>query len=240
MVAVGAKALKVIEFFNDLEKEYEASIHFGHTSTTYDAEGMLEKVTLKPGCTPPDEMHIRRAIAERFVGHIQQQPPSYSAVHINGQRAYDLARRGETIDMPSRSVEVTACDVISFNYPHLVLRIRCSSGTYIRSLAHDLGQLLKCGAYLEGLRRTKVGEWNVENAVQPDKVTWTDVAPLKDILKDFPRIEVDAEQAKAISMGKKIPLQIAPNTIAWFDGLPIAFLTPSKDNPQTSHARKVL
>ncbi len=240
VLAVGAKALKVIEFFNGLGKEYEAGILFGAVSTTYDREGTIEAVQTKPGWVQPDLIAVRRMIEERFVGKIEQQPPAFSAVHIDGQRAYDLAREGKEVMMPTRDVEVRACDILSYEYPHLKLRIACSSGTYIRSLAHDLGLLLRSGGYLESLRRTKVGDWTIDQACAPDAVTWSQVLPLKDLLKDFPSIELDAGQSKDISMGKKIPLQVAPNTIAWFDGLPMAILVPSKDDASTAHARKVL
>ncbi len=240
VIAVGAKALKVIEFFNELPKEYIANIRFGAVSSTYDAEGVIETVTTKPGWQEPDQLMIRRSIDERFIGRIEQEPPAYSAVHINGERAYDLAREGKKIQMPKRMVDVGACDIISYEYPNLTLRIACGSGTYIRSLAHDLGTLMRCGGYLQGLRRTKVGEWNIENAILPESAVWTDVTPLKDVLKDFRSIDVDAKQAADIQMGKKISLEIKPDTVAWFEGLPIAILIPSKDGSQTAHARKVL
>lgn len=240
VIAVGSKALKVIEFFNELPKEYEAHIRFGSESTTYDAEGVLETIVTKPGWIEPDHMMIRRTIEERFTGNIEQEPPAYSAVHINGERAYDLARKGQTVQMPRRMVEVSACDIISYEYPNLILRVACGSGTYIRSLAHDLGSLMRCGGYLHGLRRTKVGDWAVEQSVLPEKAAWTDVTPLKDILRDFQSIDVDAKQFADIQMGKKIPLVIRPDTVAWFEGLPIAVLIPSRDGSQTAHARKVL
>lgn len=240
VIAVGAKALKVIEFFNHLTKEYHADIQFGAVSTTYDREGTIEQVERKPGVPEPDHIAVRRMIEERFVGRITQEPPAFSAVHIDGQRAYDLARQGKEFVMPERTVDVTACEILSFEYPNLKLRIACGSGTYIRSLANDLGQLLRCGGYLSGLRRTKVGNWSIDDAVKPDAAAWTNVIPLKDILKDFPSIQLDAAQAAAISLGKKIPLLVAPDTVAWADGLPIAILVPSKDNPETAHARKVL
>lgn len=240
VIAVGAKALKVIEFFNGLTKEYEADVELGSTSTTYDREGQIEKTKLKPGIAEPDHIAVRRTIDEKLIGRISQQPPSFSAVHVDGKRAHELARQGKEVKMPTREVEITKCEIVSYAYPNLKLRVACGSGTYIRSLANDLGLLLRCGGYLAGLRRSKVGEWDVKDAIKPEKADWTDVMPLKEILKDFHSIEVDEKQAKAISMGQKIPLEIKPDTLAWFDGLPIAFLVPSKDGSRTAHARKVL
>lgn len=240
VVAVGAKALKVIEFFNAQTKEYEATVTLGAVSTTYDREGSIEAFPIKPGVPEPDHIAVRRMIEERFVGRVTQAPPAHSAVHVDGQRAYELARQGIEVQMPKREVEISACDILSYEYPMLKLRVACGSGTYIRSLAHDLGQLLRVGGYLEALRRTKVGDWDVKQAVKPDAAVWSDVIPLKDILKDFVSVELDTEQAAAISLGKKIPLVIQPNTVAWSEGLPIAILVPSSDNPETAHARKVL
>lgn len=240
VVAVGAKALKVIEYFQHLTKRYEATIRFGAVSSTYDREGVIETVKTKPGWIEPDHIQLRRVIEERFLGRTEQTPPAFSAVHINGQRAHELARKGASVSMPTREVEISACTILSYEYPNLTLDVVCSSGTYIRSLAHDLGEILRCGAYLSGLRRTKVGEWSIENAIKPDAVAWTDVIPLKDILRDFRGIEVSESEAADIKMGKKIPKEIKPDTLAWFDGLPVAFLVPSKDGSRTAHARKVL
>jgi tRNA pseudouridine55 synthase len=240
VLAVGAKALKVIEFFSGLGKEYVADIRFGAVSTTYDGEGTIEAVAVKPGWTEPDKGQVQRTIEQRFTGKIEQVPPSHSAVHVAGVRAYDLARKGIAVDMPKRTVEIGACSVLSYDYPHLRLNVRVSSGTYIRSLAHDLGDVLRCGGYLENLRRTKVGEWDVEKAVTPDAATWTDVLPLKDVLAGLPRIDVTAEEAEHLRHGRKIKREVSAGTWAWFDGLPLAVLVPAKDGNQMAQPRKVL
>ncbi len=240
VLAVGSKALKVIEFFNGLHKEYLADVRFGAVSTTYDAEGVLEKVPAKPGWTVPDKDDVGRVLQQRFVGKIEQTPPSHSAVHVAGVRAYELARKGIEVEMPKRSVEIDACDVVSYDYPHLRLRVQCGSGTYIRSLAHDLGDVLRCGAYLENLRRTMVGEWNVESAVPVDDAKWTDVLPLKDVLHALPRIDVGSEEVEDLRHGRKIKREVSAGTWAWYDGLPVAVLVPAKDGSQMAQPRKVL
>lgn len=240
VLAVGNKALKVIEFFNGLGKEYVADVRFGAVSTTYDAEGVVEKVPSKPGWTQPAKDEVVRAIAQRFVGKIEQQPPSHSAVHVAGVRAYELARKGVAVEMPKRSVEIGASEVLSYAYPHLRLRVACSSGTYIRSLAHDLGAVLRCGGYLENLRRTKVGEWSVDGAVQAADARWTDVVPLKDVLVSLPRIDVSSSEAEDLRHGRKIKREISAGTWAWYDGLPLAVLVPAKDGSQMAQPRKVL
>ncbi len=240
VLAVGAKALKVIEFFTGLHKEYEATVHFGIVSTTYDAEGVLEEVKPRPGWISPEEIQMRNLIADRFTGHIAQTPPIYSAVKVNGQPAYKKARQGKEVRLAPREVEIESCDIIEYKYPQLRLHVKCSSGTYIRSLAHDLGDVLRCGSYLEGLRRTKVGEWSIGESCPPSDASWARVIPLKDVMKPFHGIDVSADEAEDIRCGRKIKHEVRPDTFAWFDGLPIAVLVPAKDGSRMAQPRKVL
>ena len=236
VMAVGTKALKVIELFNNLSKEYEAGVRFGSVSSTYDAEGVIEETAMKPGWVIPDESTIRNIIADRFLGRIQQVPPAHSAVHVGGERAYRKARQGKSVDIPPREVLVLACDVLAFHYPDLSLRIACGSGTYIRSLAHDLGQFMKVGAYLSSLRRTKVGDWSVQDASAPDAVKWTNVMPLKEVLASFPALPLSDEEMRDIGFGRSLKKEIAETTIAWHEDLPIAILEPKEG---VAHPRKV-
>ena len=238
MLAVGKKALKVVELFDDLTKEYVADIQFGAVSTTFDREGVIEKVPAKAGWKIPDESDIQKMIRDRFLGNISQVPPIYSAIHIGGERAYRKAMQGRTVNMPAREVEIKKCEIITYNYPKLQLRVVCGSGTYIRSLANDLGELLRCGGYLENLRRTKVGDWSLENAVDPKKVNWTNVMPLKDVLKNLPAIELTTDEFTDLSQGKNIERNVpAKNTIGWHEELPVALLVTAGDG--WAHARKV-
>lgn len=240
VLAVGAKALKVIELFSGLPKEYEADITFGAISTTYDSAGVIDQIEQKPGWSVPDIPILNRTIEDRFIGNIEQVPPAHSAIHVDGKRAYDLARAGNAISMKPRNVTIEQCDVVSYDYPHLKLNIRCSSGTYIRSLAHDLGHLLRCGAYLSGLRRTRVGEWSVEHAVPPEDTKWSDILPLKDIMAGFPRMELNDEEMRDISHGKTMNRVSDRESIAWYDGYPVAILIPvTKDGKTSMRPRKV-
>lgn len=238
VLAVGSKALKVVELFTSLTKEYIADVRFGAVSTTYDKEGTLEEVILKPGVEPPTDSEIQNMIADRFTGEIDQVPPGYSAVKIGGERAYRKMRQGRLVDLPARKVEITQCEMLSYVYPDLSLRVVCSSGTYIRSLAHDLGDLLRVGGYLSGLKRTKVGEWRNENAVVPERAAWTNVIPLKDVLSAFPKIDLTDAEADDIAKGRIIHQGARNDTIAWHNGLPIAILLSV--SPTESRARKVL
>lgn len=237
VIAVGKKALKVVHLFDALPKEYVADVRFGAVSTTYDREGVVTPVDPPMGWQVPEQAVVQRTIADRFIGKISQVPPAHSAISIGGQRAYALARAGKKVEMPAREVHIQECEITHYAYPDVQLRIRCGSGTYIRSLAHDLGHLLYCSGYLAALRRTKVGEWNVEHAVSPKDAKWTDVLPLKDVLKNFPRRELTEEEWQEISVGRNIEAEVEPDTIAWYQDLPVAILVPASDG--TAHARKV-
>lgn len=239
VVAVGAKALKIVELFEKSDKEYIATIKFGTTSDTYDREGILTETPLNIGQNPSDILAIEQSIASNFIGDVTQVPPVHSAIHINGKRAYERARQGEQFTMPSRDVHIHYCSIESYEYPTLVLRVACSSGTYIRSLAHDLGQSLRQGSYLADLRRTKLDRWSVELAVPPDMVAFSDVMPLKEILLDTNKVELTDEQWAKIQHGQAIEKTVTNNTIAWYNELPVALLKPMTDSPAECRARKV-
>ncbi len=157
-----------------LEKTYVATLRFGAETDTLDPEG--EVVAEAP---VPSEETVRSRAAS-FVGSLRQTPPSFSAVHHEGERAYRKARRGELPELEARSVHVYALDVLAVGLPEAVVRVRCSKGTYVRALARDLG--LACGsrAYLTALERVSVGPFHVEESVRPDEFD-----PERDVL--FPR-----------------------------------------------------
>lgn len=159
MLIVTGKECRNAMSYSKLDKEYEAVIRLGQTSSTGDPEGELTDVSTDV----PSKEAIEAAL-EPFKGEITQTPPIYSAIKINGRRAYDLARKGEAVEIPTRQVTVYSLELISYEYPNVLVRAHVSSGTYIRSLAEDIGALLQTGAYCAELRRTKVGEWSVADA----------------------------------------------------------------------------
>lgn len=161
MIIVTGKECRNAMQYSKLDKEYEAVVRLGETSSTGDPEGEITKVSN----AQPSLEAIEVAIAQ-FRGEITQRPPMFSAIKINGRRAYDLARKGEVVEMPERQVTVYSLELIDYTYPNLSVRVHVSSGTYIRSLAEDIGKTLGTGAYCTELRRTKVGEWSVEGATQ--------------------------------------------------------------------------
>ncbi len=147
--------------FLKMDKVYEATIKLGQTSTTGDPEGEISDVSdVKPSAEDVEKVLMQ------FVGQITQVPPMHSAIKINGQRAYKLARAGKTVEMPSRQVTIYALDLIDYTYPELKIRTHVSSGTYIRTLAGDIGTSLGVGAYCSQLRRTSVGDYSITAAQQ--------------------------------------------------------------------------
>lgn len=168
LIICTGRATKTIESIQGQEKEYEALIRFGATTASYDAEQPEENVQ---EVNHLDGAQIEEAM-EAFRGDIEQVPPAYSAVKVAGKRAYQAARKGQAIELKSRQVQIyefTLLDQDQTNPSCWRACIRCSKGTYIRSLAHDLGQALGTGAYLKGLRRTRIGEYRVEDAWQVDQ-----------------------------------------------------------------------
>lgn len=159
MIIVTGKECRNAMNYSKLDKEYEAAIRLGITSSTGDPEGELTEVS----SAQPSKEAVEAAL-ERFKGEITQRPPMFSAIKINGRRAYDLARKGETVEIPERQVTVHRLELLDYTYPNLRIRTHVSSGTYIRSLAEDIGKTLETGAYCSELRRTKVGEWSVVDA----------------------------------------------------------------------------
>ncbi|MBR2836957.1 tRNA pseudouridine(55) synthase TruB [Candidatus Saccharibacteria bacterium] len=149
--------------FLKLDKVYEAEIKLGCTSTTGDPEGEVTKYSdLIP------KRHTIETVLKDFTGEISQTVPKFSAVKINGERAYKLARKGANFTPPTRKVTIYNTEIIEYSYP--ILRIRChvSSGTYIRTLAEDIGKALGTGAYLTALRRLKIGNYNIKDATTPE------------------------------------------------------------------------
>ncbi len=158
IIVTGRMCRRAMEF-TKLDKWYEAEIILGTESTTGDPEGELSRISGKK----PDEGEIKQVL-QKFTGKIEQTPPAFSAVKVNGRRAYQLARAGKKVDIPKRTITIYALELLGYDYPVLKLRAHVSSGTYIRSLAADIGKELKTGAYCQNLRRIKIADYDVKNA----------------------------------------------------------------------------
>lgn len=160
MIIVVGKECKNAGMYSKLDKIYEATVRLGKISTTGDPEGEISGVS----DAIPTKIQIENAL-EKFKGEISQRPPIYSAIKVNGERAYNLARKGKEFEIPKRQVTVFSLDLLSYSYPYLKIKAHVSSGTYIRSLAEDIGRELMVGAYCTELRRISIADWSVEQAV---------------------------------------------------------------------------
>ena len=154
-----------------LGKTYELTMQLGATSTTGDPEGEISPVSEKV----PTHAELKTAL-EKFLGEIQQVPPAYSAIKVNGQRAYKLARAGKEVVIEPRTVTVNRLETILYSYPEIKLATDVSSGTYIRTLVEDVGKILKTGAYTTALRRIKVGSYDVASAIGPKGLDPSNIA----------------------------------------------------------------
>jgi len=161
LVLIG-KMTKLADFFNGMDKEYEAVFYFGKQTNTLDPEGDVIKTAAIP------QLSEIKQVIRTFIGEINQTPPIYSAIHINGERAYKRALKGETPVLRSRKVTIHNFIIQKWDPPCLSLRVSCSKGTYVRSLARDVGEKLHSCAYVLSLKRTKVGPVAIENTVLPE------------------------------------------------------------------------
>ena len=200
-------ATRLSEYLAGKDKRYRAQVRLGQTTTTYDAQGEITSESDKL----PQRDQAEAALA-RFRGPQQQVPPQYSAIKRGGQKAYEVARRGEHIELEARAVEFYDIALVGWQPPELTLDVHCSAGTYIRSLAHDLGQALGCGAHLAGLRRTASGSFRVEEAVTLDTLneafasgTWQALLrPADAALADWPAVHLTSDDTLRVLRGQAV------------------------------------
>ncbi len=162
LIILTGKATKRANEFLKLDKEYIATVRLGAVSTTGDPEGEITEQDVRE---KPNKATVEKCV-ENLVGENWQTVPAFSAVKINGQRAYKLARAGKEVEMPRRKVKIYEIEILRYEWPELEIRCKVSSGTYIRTLGEDIGKALGVGAYLTALRRTEVGKYRVEDAVE--------------------------------------------------------------------------
>lgn len=199
------RSTRLIEYLVGHNKLYETTVRLGQTTTTYDAEGDI--VAERP-YAHLTLSQINDAL-KPFRGPIQQRPPLYSAIKQGGQPLYKLARQGEQdVERPYRAVTIHELSLLNWEPPILSLRIACSSGTYIRSLGHDLGEALNCGGHLTGLRRLAIGDFGLETAVPLDDLTPENIGsqllPPDTAVRHLPRLDLPETAAEAILQGKPI------------------------------------
>jgi len=205
-VAFG-EATKTVPYVQDGEKAYRFTIGFGVETDTDDSDGRVtQQSELRP---QPGEV---AALLPRFIGTIEQTPPAYSAIKINGERAYDLARDGETPDLAPRPVTIHALDLVSMDGDSAVLEARCGKGTYVRAIARDLGRLLGCYGHVTALRRTRVGPFLESDAIGltpllEGAAERYGLLPIEAGLAELPRLAVDRNAAAKVRRGQSILLR---------------------------------
>lgn len=195
------RATRLLRFLEAHPKTYLARVRFGVTTTTQDATGEVVEERDASGLTAEDV----RAVLARFTGAIEQVPPMVSAVKVGGERLYRAARRGEVVERAPRAVTVHELAIEGFAAGECTMRAVCSKGTYVRTLAADIGEAVGTGAHLTALRRTRIGPFGEEEAIALDELTAAGIRPMDEVMSGYPRRDVDAAGARALIQGKRLP-----------------------------------
>ncbi len=205
IVCVGP-ATRLIPYIQEYRKVYRGRFRLGCRSDTDDITGKVQETSFEHAVARRDI----ESLLSRFVGRIDQVPPKFSAVHVDGRRAYELARRGQNVELASKSVEVFRIELTEFHWPDFALEIECGTGTYIRSIGRDLGEILGCGAVMTALERTQIGLFSVDDAVTLDSLT-LETLPIKllspiQAVSNFRRYHGNTEELKMIGNGRSVSL----------------------------------
>jgi len=222
LVVLVGPAVRLSEYVSASDKRYQATIRLGSSTDTYDADGTATSPTVSVDSITEEKF---TEVLQNFIGTIEQVPPPYSAVKVKGRKAYEMARQGEEVDLEPRTIQVYSLEILEWASPEVVIDVYCSSGTYVRSLAHDLGRDLGCGAHLIGLRRTKSGRFTLRDAVPLRRLQESFTAgdwyryliPAAEALADWPMVELDADQVELVRHGHRVPA--APGSKAWARGV---------------------
>ncbi|PHS00913.1 MAG: tRNA pseudouridine(55) synthase TruB [Blastopirellula sp.] len=201
-------ATRLIEYIQMMPKTYIGTFELGKTSDTEDITG---EITLFEDAPEITRDQLEQLLPE-FLGTIQQRPPSYSAIHVDGQRAYHLARQGQHVELPSRPVQIHSLKLLEFAYPHFTLEINCGSGTYVRSLGRDIALRLNSGAVMSELERTAIGQFNLADAQHPDSLddfNWQqDLKSLETAITLLPQILLTDHEINELKFGRFIDREI--------------------------------
>jgi len=221
LVILIGPAVRLSEYVSASDKRYQATIRLGSSTDTYDSEGAIT------GSASVEDITVEEFenILQNFTGEIQQVPPPYSAIKVKGRKAYEMAREGEEVNLEPRIIQVYSLDLLEWDPPEAVIDVFCSSGTYVRSLANDLGSALGCGAHLIGLRRTKSGRFTLRDAVPLRRLQdsfqagdwYKYLIPAAEALGDWPMVELDADQVELVRHGHRIPAE--PGSKGWVRGV---------------------
>jgi tRNA pseudouridine55 synthase len=221
LVVLIGPAVRLSEYVSASDKRYQATIRLGSSTDTFDAEGRIIQSSSLENISEEQFEEV----LENFVGEIEQVPPPYSAIKVQGRKAYEMAREGEEVNLEPRTIQVYSLELLEWAPPEVVIDVFCSSGTYVRSLANDLGKELGCGAHLVGLRRTKSGRFTLRDAVPLRRLQEAFVAgdwykyliPAAEALADWPMVELDGDQVELVRHGHRIPAE--PESEGWARGV---------------------
>jgi tRNA pseudouridine55 synthase len=208
LVILIGPAVRLSEYVSASDKRYQAIIRLGSSTDTFDADGKFVQSNQPVNVT---EEQFEK-ILKNFEGEIEQTPPPYSAVKVGGRRAYDMARQGEEVELAPRKIQVHHLEVLEWAPPEVVVDVHCSSGTYVRSLANDIGVQLGTGAYLVGLRRTKSGRFSLRDATPLRKLqeafqagNWYQyLIPAAEALADWPAVELNPDEVEEVRHGHRV------------------------------------
>lgn len=205
LVVCLGQAARLVPYLVGHDKSYRAKLRLGQSTDTYDAEG---RITYEHSGPLPDRLEVE-AVLPAFIGEIEQKPPAYSAVKLAGEPLYRRARRGEEVSAPPRRVRIHRLELVEWDPPYLTLEVDCSAGTYIRSLAHDVGQRLNCGAYVAGLVRTRSGPFRLEEAVSLEELAsageWERcLLPMDAGLRDLPAVVLSPDDVIRVGFGQAV------------------------------------
>jgi tRNA pseudouridine55 synthase len=208
LVILVGPAVRLSEYVSASDKRYQAIIRLGGKTDTFDADGKFTQNNQPVNVTEQQFEEVLKT----FIGEIEQTPPPYSAVKVQGRKAYEMARKGEEVELEPRKITVHHLEVLEWAPPEVVIDVHCSSGTYVRSLANDLGEKLGCGAYLVGLRRTKSGRFSLRDATPLRKLqeafhagNWYQyLIPAAEALGDWPAIELSPDDVEGVRHGHRV------------------------------------
>jgi len=233
LVVLIGPAVRLSEYVSASDKRYQATIRLGSSTETYDSEGQVTRHSAIEHITEEDF----ESILEKFVGEIEQVPPPYSAVKVKGRKAYERARKGEDVQLEPRKINVFSLDLLEWAPPEAVLDVYCSSGTYVRSLANDLGEELGVGAHLVGLRRTKSGNFTLRDAVLLSQLQeaftigewYKYLIPAAEALSDWPKRVLTGDEVDLVRHGHRIPVNREPEEVETVEDGLIRALTQQGD-----------
>lgn len=206
------RSTRLVQMIQERPKTYTGTFQLGRVTSTDDCTGEILSETAVDSKSVTQE-RLRELLPE-FTGYIEQVPPKFSAVHVDGKRAYKLARQGKDVELTPRQVQIFRLELTVFDLPEFELKIECGSGTYIRSLGRDIGERLGCGATMNALSRSAIGEFSLDSAIRPDRLNPENIEsfvqpPIKAV-SHLPSVQISEQQKQTVYDGRPISIGTLP------------------------------